>query len=117
MLCLQCILVCTPCCVRYSMNSLWPDEPLTPSHEYAVSTETVNSSSACPLVMRTNKVHAAILIAHIYLYKWFITLHTAARKKQEDCISYKFTLIQLVNGASLKVSRGGCISFEILIPA
>ena len=72
------------------MNPLWPDEPLTPFHKYAVSTETVNNRSACPWVMRTNKVHVASLIVHIYLYKGFITIHTAERKRQEDCISYVY---------------------------
>lgn len=69
------------------MNSLWPDEPLTPLHKYAASTETVNNRSACPRVMRTNKVRVASLTVRVYLYKGFITIHTAERKKQEDCVS------------------------------
>lgn len=63
--------------------------------------------------MRANRAHVTSLIAHVYM-KGFITMHTAETKKQEDYISYKFTL---VHGASLEVPRGDCISFDILIPA
>lgn len=115
--CINCFPVGFPCCAGHDTSSLWPDEPSTPPHKYAVSVGTVDNRPACPWLMRTVKVHVASLTAHVHLYKWFIPICTAERKKQGDCASYKFTLVQLVCRTSLKVPTGHCISFEILISA
>lgn len=60
--CINCFPVWVPCCAGFSMSSLWPDEPSTPSHK-------VHNRPLCPWVMRTIKVHTASLTAHVDLHK------------------------------------------------